>query len=452
MAFGPGLILGGKYRLEREFARGGMGAIWQAHHTELEVAVAVKIINAELALSEVALGRFRQEARASAQLRSPHVVQILDYGVDDGAPYMVMELLKGTDLATLIETSGRLRIGRVLEIATGVCKALRIAHEANIVHRDLKPENIFIATVGGEEIVKVLDFGIAKALVGDTSLVTTNSSTLIGSPLYMSPEQSRGEPIDVRTDLWSLSVVLFEAITGAVPFDGKGLGDVFAKICAGETPSPSSHGIVVPGLDEFFKRALAKDREARFATALELLDAFADCADAAPLSVLHGAKTVLAAKSDVRRQEKLAGTQSAISSEIPKEPSKARRRIGLWFAGAAVVGGVAGLAFYASSEDKTAVSDAGSAGILSEPAQPRADHPGPNVDPEPAKPVAAPVPSLSASASSLESSSAPAPTSVGASRNLPPVRKSAAPVVSTTTTAKPTTKPTTDEFFGVSKD
>ena len=445
MAIGPGEILGGKYRLEREFARGGMGAIWQAQHTELDVPVAIKIIKAELALSEIALGRFKQEARASAQLRSPHVVQILDYGVDEGAPYMVMELLVGTDLAALIETSGRLRVGRVLEIATGVCKALRVAHDAKIVHRDLKPENIFLATVGGEEVVKVLDFGIAKALAGDTTLVTTNSSTLIGSPLYMSPEQSRGEPIDERTDLWSLAVVLFEAVTGQVPFDGKGLGDVFAKICVGETPAPSSHGIVVPGLDEFFKRALAKDREGRFSTAQQLLDAFGDCADAAPMSALHGARTVLASKTEIGG-ERLAGTQSAISSEIAKDAvSKRRRRGSLWFGAAALLGALGTLTFFAVRDDTT-TGPANTPSISSEVVTG-----GPAIQESPSPNVAR-VPTPTAEPSATTTSQPTATATPGVSSSPLRVRQSASPIAPTAPVTTAKAKPTTDDLFGVPKN
>jgi serine/threonine-protein kinase len=357
MTFEPGRTIGGKYRLESEFARGGMGAIWRATHSELEVPVAVKIVTPELGLSPVALSRFKQEAKAAAQLRSPHVVQILDYGIEDGAPFMVMELLTGSDLSTEIERGGRLPPTRVVAVSAGISKALRLAHEAKIVHRDLKPENVFLARLGDEEVVKVLDFGIAKALSGEMGLVKTGSSTLIGSPLYMSPEQSRGEPVDVRTDLWSYAVVLFEALTGAPPFQGRGLGDVFAAICTGETPVPSHRGILVPGLDEFFRKALAKEREDRFASAKDLHEAFARCVTEAEsrgvVSVVDPARTVAASSVAFGTEavgtgafgstppRSLVSTQAAISSEIklaPKPGGGARRAL---FVGAATLLGCA---------------------------------------------------------------------------------------------------------------
>ena len=193
MTFETGTTIGGKYKLEREIARGGMGAIWRAHHVELEVAVAVKIVSAELALSQTALSRFKQEAKAAAQLRSPHVVQILDYGVEAGAPFMVMELLHGDDLATTIENSGRLGLTRVCEIAAGVCKALRLAHEAHIVHRDLKPANILTKDSWNESKgkngvdLKIADFGIAK-LLNRSAQGQYYAGTLTGTPTYMAPE------------------------------------------------------------------------------------------------------------------------------------------------------------------------------------------------------------------------------------------------------------------------
>jgi eukaryotic-like serine/threonine-protein kinase len=458
MTFETGTTIGGKYKLEREIARGGMGAIWRAHHVELEVPVAVKIVSAELALSQTALSRFKQEAKAAAQLRSPHVVQILDYGIEAGAPFMVMELLKGEDLATAIANTGRLGLGRVCEIASGVCKALRLAHEAQIVHRDLKPENIFLTKVGDDEVVKVLDFGIAKALTSDTGLVQTGSATLIGSPLYMSPEQSRGEPIDTRTDLWSLAVVLFEALTGDPPFIGKGLGDVFAQICLGETPLPSSRGILIPGLDDFFRRALAKDREERFATAREFYEALIDCHETAPTSrllELRGAQTVIAQSTTIapptQPSKKLVATQDGISAEI----KLARRAVpkALWVAGlaAGVLGAGVTVGLYRSSG--AANVGAGSSAIAAEstPSSPTSPQgPGPDVSVSSATvaqsmsagPERSAAPATSSTA--VASVSAPGPIK-GKSTGTTAIPTAPAPIP--TATAKTTTR--TDDIFGV---
>ena len=475
MTFEPGRTIGGKYRLETEFARGGMGAIWRATHAELEVPVAVKIVTPELGLSAIALSRFKQEAKAAAQLRSPHVVQILDYGVEDGAPFMVMELLTGSDLSTEIERGGRLPPTRVVAISAGISKALRLAHDAQIVHRDLKPENVFLARLADEEVVKVLDFGIAKALSGEMGLVKTGSSTLIGSPLYMSPEQSRGEPVDVRTDLWSYAVVLFEAITGGPPFVGRGLGDVFAAICTGETPVPSHRGIVLPGLDEFFRKALAKEREDRFTSAKDLHEAFARCVSDAEargvVSVVDPARTVAASSvafgTEAARTgafgstppRSLVSTQAAISAEV-KIPQKrgggARRAL---FVGAATVLGCAvggGVwlgtrpsepgAPSASQETSAPASTVENSGVV---VQPSAESSAPPTTPS------APPPDASSSAPAVVSappvaSSTPvvsAPTARGPLVGRPPASaKTATPGGAT---AKPTGNP--DDTFGVQK-
>jgi eukaryotic-like serine/threonine-protein kinase len=470
MTFEPGRTIGGKYRLETEFARGGMGAIWRATHCELEVPVAVKIVTPELGLSPIALSRFKQEARAAAQLRSPHVVQILDYGVEDGAPFMVMELLTGSDLSTEIERGGRLPPTRVVAISAGISKALRLAHDAQIVHRDLKPENVFLARLGDDEVVKVLDFGIAKALSGEMGLVKTGSSTLIGSPLYMSPEQSRGEPVDIRTDLWSYAVVLFEALTGDPPFKGRGLGDVFAAICTGETPVPAQRGILLPGLDEFFRKALAKEREDRFASAKDLHEAFARCVTEAEergvVSVVDPARTVAASSVAFGTEairtgalgstppRSLVSTQAAISSEIkvaPRPRGGARRALFVGAAtllGCAIGGGVwlgtrpsePGAPTASQDAPSQTAAPSGSAGIDVRPTD------APSALPAEASSSATAVASAAPTVSSAEplASAPPRPLASSPPPRPPPTAKTGAPTV---VTAKPTNKP--DDTFGV---
>lgn len=348
MGFEAGQVVGGKYRLFKELARGGMGAIWVARHTELDVSVAIKLIASDVVLSETSVSRFRQEARAAAQLRSPHVVQIMDYGVEQGVPYMAMELLTGEDLDQVLQSQGRLPLRRVIDVCAPVARALKLAHTARIVHRDLKPANIFLARVGDEEVVKVLDFGIAKALSPDANVSHTNSTTLVGSPLYMSPEQSRGEPVDHRTDLWSLAVVMFECLVGTVPFAGRGLGDIFAQICHNPTPVPSAFGLQIEGLDEFFKKALAKDREDRFFSATDMVAALEACHVAAPLTrkVSPEAETVaLRMAGETAIAKSVHGrTQGGVSAEVrlaealPASPSRPRWPVFLGVSVVALVG------------------------------------------------------------------------------------------------------------------
>ncbi len=224
-----GRVIAGKFRLEWPIGRGGMGTVWAAMHLQLDMPVAVKFMDPSAADADGRL-RFEREARAIAQLRSPHVVQVLDHGVDNGTPYIVMELLEGEDLEARLRRTKKLAIPVATRIFSQSARALRRAHDAGIVHRDLKPNNVFLARVDDEEVVKLLDFGVAK-LQWNGALDPHNESTqqglLLGSPCYMSPEQARGHKnIDHRSDLWSLAVILFRSLTGVRPFDANTIADL----------------------------------------------------------------------------------------------------------------------------------------------------------------------------------------------------------------------------------
>jgi serine/threonine-protein kinase len=267
-------VIAGKYRLEYALAAGGMGAVWVARHLMLDEDVAVKFMSPSLLATPEARARFAREAHAAARLRSPHVVQILDYGVDDDVPYLVMELLAGEHLGERIVREGRLPLREVVWMTEQVARALMRAHRAGIVHRDLKPANIFLSRVDEEEIVKLLDFGIAKQL---GAVDATQADVLVGSPQYMSPEQARGaRDLDHRADLWSLAVILFRALTGAPAFEGETAIDVILQICTGPVPSALRVAPdLAPELDAFFRRALDRDPARRFGSARELADELA---------------------------------------------------------------------------------------------------------------------------------------------------------------------------------
>jgi serine/threonine-protein kinase len=205
------------------------------------------------------------------------VVQVHDYGVEDGTPYLVMELLEGEDLGARLKRLGRLPLPDAAALALQVAQALRSAHEAGIIHRDLKPANIFLERHPGEEVVKVLDFGLAKAPKSRTLGDATKTGTLLGTPHYMSPEQARGmKELDHRTDLWSLAVILFRVITGRLPFLGDEIAAVLVAICADPIPVPSQVAPDLgPEVDRFFERALAREPGQRFQSAQELAEAFA---------------------------------------------------------------------------------------------------------------------------------------------------------------------------------
>lgn len=273
-----GQLIAGKYRLKRLLAKGGMGSVWTASHISLDVPVAVKFMDPRYADMDDLRGRFEREAKAAAQLRMPNVVQILDYGVEEGTPYIVMEFLTGEDLGARLAREGRLAVRDAVPILTQVCKALKRAHEEGIIHRDLKPANVFLAEQDGDVLVKVLDFGIAKVMRPDVAGDTTKTGEILGSPPYMSPEQVRGlREIDHRSDLWSLGVIVYRAVTGELPFPGTQVGDILVKICV-DHPIPPTKIVpdLDPRIDDFMTKALAKDPSLRFATVKELADALAE--------------------------------------------------------------------------------------------------------------------------------------------------------------------------------
>ena len=275
-ALEPNRVLAGRYRLESRLGQGGMGAIWRAEHLALGAPVAVKLIDREAVPDEDTLARFLREAKAAAALRSPHVVQIIDYGVEGPVPFMVMELLEGETLAQRLKRARRLSRQETARVLTHIGRAVARAHEAGIVHRDLKPENVFLVQNEDAEIAKVLDFGVAK--VGQAELgpegTRTRTGSILGTPYYMSPEQAQGnKAVDGRSDLWSLGVIAFECLTGRRPFFSDGLGDLVLTICVRDLPVPSDVAPVPLGFDAWFAKACARDPETRFQTARELTEA-----------------------------------------------------------------------------------------------------------------------------------------------------------------------------------
>ena len=275
LALRPGRVIAGKYRLDSELASGGMGALWVAFDRKLRRKVAIKFINKELAeLAEAGI-RFEREARAAAQIRSPHVIQTYDYGIDRGHAYMVMELLEGEDLGARVTREKTLRVTTVAKVIRQVAKGLEAVHAAGIIHRDLKPANIFLALVAGEQTVKLIDFGVARSDDGDGRRATRRG-TLVGTVRYMSPEQALGEAtVDHRADLWSLAVIAYRLLTGHYPFQGASMLDLVASICQDQVTPPSKYVANLPaGIDAFFERAFSREPDARFHSALQMASSF----------------------------------------------------------------------------------------------------------------------------------------------------------------------------------
>jgi hypothetical protein len=267
-------VLGQKYRLIRQLEVGGMGSVWLAEHVQLSSLVAVKLIGREVAATPAGRERFLREARLAASLRSPNVVQILDYGLHEDMPFIVMELLEGESLAARLDREGRFpsweRAERVLR---HVARAVGRAHAAGIIHRDLKPANIFLVRDEEEEIVKLLDFGIAKTTAAPLSAApgsNTRTGEFLGSPAYASPEQLQvSKSLDHRADIWSLGVIAYECLIGRPPFADETLVGLVLAICMDPLPVPSRHGPVPPGFDAWFARACAREPEQRFPSVRE---------------------------------------------------------------------------------------------------------------------------------------------------------------------------------------
>ncbi|MFO0759674.1 MAG: bifunctional serine/threonine-protein kinase/formylglycine-generating enzyme family protein [Byssovorax sp.] len=281
---GPDVVLAGKLRLLRPLGQGGMGVVWAARHLTLGTEVAVKLIRPERVTTGSALvPRFEREARATARIAHPHVVKVMDFGtVPDGAstvPFLVMELLQGFTLAELIERGGRLSFATARSLVEQLGSALEAAHEAGVVHRDIKPQNVFIiqGSKGVPLLVKVLDFGVAKMADDEgPSTVLTQTGVVIGSAPYMSPEQLEGRrDVDLRSDLWSFAVIVYEALTGRQPFGGSSFVTVGAAVLRGQyRPASELRPNLPPSIDDWFAKALCLDPEGRFASARAMIDAF----------------------------------------------------------------------------------------------------------------------------------------------------------------------------------
>ena len=275
-----GRVIGQKYRMLYPLGRGGMGAVWVAEHIELGMHVAVKFIDPRFAEDERARKRFKREARAAAALQGSNVVQVFDYGIADGDPYIVMELLEGETLGDRLARETQLTVEETLEVVLQAGRALGRAHEQGIVHRDLKPENIFLANDGSGFSVKLLDFGVAK-LLGEHALsdVVTQPGNLLGTLNYMSPEQLRGSlGVNARTDVWAFGVVTFECLTGELPIARPSTPELIAAICNEPFPAPSSVAEVPPGFDAWFAHTTQKDPANREVSMAQLTRDFATLA------------------------------------------------------------------------------------------------------------------------------------------------------------------------------
>lgn len=331
-----GNTLNDKYRVIEKIGQGSMGTVYRGEHIGLKKKVALKVLHSELQVGEETLQRFQREGIALGQIDHPNAIQIFDFDRDgDRIFYLAMEFVEGQNLKAVLREASTLAVGTALKILEQILMALREAHRHGIVHRDLKPDNIMVDTdAAGEPRVKVLDFGLSKLvdLPMEASLAT-QVGRIMGTPLYMSPEQCSGEPVDLRTDLYAAGLILYEMVAGSAPFAGDSVTEIFSQHLTKPTPSvTASHpNLEVPqDLDPFFQQALAKRREDRFQTAAEMLEAV----------------------EALRRGEFVGTGEPAPVSKTPATKSKAQgsKSRTPWFVGALAVAVLAGGGFWLAGE------------------------------------------------------------------------------------------------------
>ena len=326
-----GTLLDGKYKLDAPLGEGGMGTIYRATHLMLDKPVAVKLIKGDSGKSPEIVRRFQREARAASNLNHPNIAAAYDLGqTSDGTLYIAMELVRGPSLKDLIRASGPLAAQRIGRILRQVASALAVAHRHGIIHRDLKPQNIMLATeADGTEVAKLLDFGIAKTH-DEQATQLTPTGFVIGTPLYMSPEQAAGRPIDARSDLYSLGIIMFEMLVGEVPFNDPSTPALLVKHLTEPAPVPSRRRPdlhIAPELEAVALRCMEKDPAARFQSADEFVTALnaalgTDATTAPRAAVMAGLATVIVPRPGA------AALRPAIASRRAPTPSSSAETTG----------------------------------------------------------------------------------------------------------------------------
>jgi serine/threonine protein kinase len=320
-----GDVVAEKYAIEGLLGAGGVGVVLEARHTTLGERVAVKVLQADASRSEELLTRFAREARALARIRSEHVARVMDAGtLATGEPFMVLEHLDGCDLGQLVATRGALPIADAVDHVVQACEGVVVAHALGVIHRDLKPANLFVVRAAdGSPTVKVLDFGISKLRLesGDErEHAVTQSTSVIGSPLYMSPEQMQTpRDVDERADVWSLATILYELVTGKPPFEAPSLPLLCANICTAPFVPFADRGVVVSAqLGEAIARGLAKQREDRFPSVASFALAIASFGSDATRAL--AARIERIARRESMPLESSASDSDAASSSRPSLP------------------------------------------------------------------------------------------------------------------------------------
>ena len=407
MALEVGQVLEGKYRIVRLLGEGGMGAVYEGLNERIQRRVAIKVLHAAVATDSSVVERFQREASAAGKIGSDHIVEVIDLGtLADGDYFMVMEFLAGESLGQRLQRISRMPARELAPLGIQLLEGLAAAHGAGIIHRDLKPDNVWLVSskAGIADFVKILDFGISKfnALDGEAQMSMTRTGSVMGTPYYLSPEQAKGgRGLDQRSDIYAVGVILYEALTGGVPFKAETFNELLFKIALEQVVDPREH---VPDLDPGFAaivlKAMARDRNDRYSSAAEFAGALADWAglpfDGKITTPVHGAVAPHASrKSDAPIAD--TNTPPPFSHTEPPVATPRRRTPVLVATGALmvlVVAGGIGMKL-ATTESAVAASQPvtqADAPLAPEPA-PAAPHPIASAS---AATSAAPIPSASA--------------------------------------------------------
>jgi serine/threonine-protein kinase len=441
MSLSTGEIIEGKYRIVRLIGEGGMGAVYEGENTRIHRRVAIKVLHQGVAENQEAVQRFEREAQAAGRIGNDHILEVIDMGtLSNGDHFMVMEFLDGEPLSDRIRRIGRLRPEDVSPLMIQALEGLRAAHEAGIVHRDLKPDNVFVLRekAGQKDFVKLIDFGISKfsSLTGGSEMKMTRTGTVMGTPYYMSPEQASGSrDADHRSDLYAVGVILYEAVTGRVPFDAATFNQLLFQIVLSDPAPPQQ---VVPDLDPAFAsliaKAMARDPDHRFQTAIELSQALSAWLSTGASVSVHPSPLVnpLVPRAMQASQPLLdptvrggttpdvwAQSQSAVLPTVPKSNTPA---IVLGLLGLLTLGGLgAGAVYLLGSGSSAESASAASAALASASAAPvavpvpagtpSAETPEVAVEPVPS-PTPSTEPAATPSAVSAPPKNSPAPASV----------------------------------------
>jgi serine/threonine-protein kinase len=395
-----GQLLDRKYRIVRLLGEGGMGCVYEARHELIGRRIAIKFLHPDLALHSDILMRFRREAQAAGALESENIAAVTDFGEsEDGAPYIVMEFLVGEDLAKLLQRTGPLPIERVIDVTLQACRGLAAAHDQGIVHRDLKPENLFVLRHGdGTDLIKVLDFGIAKLQRPDAAS-STRTGAAMGTPYYMPREQARGQKdLDARADVYALGVIMYELLSGQKPYVGDGYNEILFRILTTTPPSLARLRPELPAaLVSLVERAMAPEPAERIASVRELSTALTELLPRVGTLPAAPAPAGTSAVAPAASTPSLTAPGAATTLPVPTKRSS-------WgaftLAGAVVLAGLGSVAWRARrAEPVPAPRDAAARVSLAAPAQPQTSAvvEPPAVAPAAAATTAAATPSATAS-------------------------------------------------------